>query len=97
MVSGRKLADMPPHQAVMDLRVLVQQMQTDAFEWPTLHFITERRSINLVKEAKQAAAPARGLQPPTAPPAAAALQACAAQVEDDGPPPLEDDGPPPLE
>ena len=64
----------------MDLRVLVNQMQTDAFAWHTLDFKTSRRSIQLVKEAKEAAAQAR--RPEGVPSAAAA---------EDEPPPLEAD------
>ena len=62
----------------MDLRVLVNQMQTDAFAWHTLDFKTSRRSIQLVKEAKEAAAQAR--RPEGVPSAA-----------EDEPPPLEAD------
>ena len=76
----------------MDLRVLVAQMQTDAFAWETLHFITERKSVGLVKEAKQAAAHARGRSDRAAQPsqsAAASAGAGAAAAADDEPPPLE--------
>ena len=73
---------------MMDLRVLVNQMQTDAFAWHTLDFKTSRRSIQLVKEAKEAAAQAR--RPEGAPSAAAAAAAVAPAAEDE-PPPLEAD------
>jgi len=94
VVSGRKLAELPQQQAVMDLRVLVAQMQTDAFAWETLHFITERKSVGLVKEAKEAkeaAAAARSGRPgPAAQPTQAAAAASAGAGDaDDEPPPLE--------
>ena len=91
LMSGRKLSDMPEQQAVMDLRVLVAQMQTDAFAWESLHFITSRKAISQVKDAKRAAVRAR------APGAALPGVAEGGGAEEDGPPPLEaDDEPPPL-
>ena len=90
VVSGRKLGDLPPQQAVMDLRVLVAQMQTNAFAWEDLHFIAERKSVNLVREAKAAAAHARGGSDGAAAQASQAAAApAAAGAVDDEPPPLE--------
>jgi len=90
VVSGRKLCDLP-QQAVMDLRVLVAQMQTDAFAWGTLDFKAARRSVRLVAEAKAAAPQARGLAAgPAATPAASGNA-------DDEPPPLEHNDRPEVE
>ena len=98
VVSGRKLADLP-QTAVMDLRVLVAQMQTDAFSWRKLEFVTARRCIQLVKEAKAAAPQARGQVGPEAAAAAAAATAGAGDGGNSGdtPPPLEGDRPAALE
>ena len=100
VTSGRKIQAMPENLSVMDLGVLVCQMQTDAFAWSTCHFVCERRSVQLVKESKSAAAEALALpqwQPEGGP----------AGGEDDPPPldapsaapsrPEDDDAPPPLE
>lgn len=92
VVSGRKLSELPAQQAVMDLRVLVEQMQTDKFAWNTLHFLTARNSVKLVKEAREQAGLSRGVWS-----GKASTGAAKAAPEADPPPPLEgDDGPPPL-
>ena len=96
VTSGRKLADIPKNMAVLDLGVLLTQMQADGvFDWSTVQFLCERKSVQLVQEARAAAA--------KLPAAVAAASAAAAsssshksgeaaagtEQADDAPPPLE--------
>ena len=50
--SGRTKESVPANLAVMDLRVLVAQMQTDVFAWRTLTFVASADAVALVHEAK---------------------------------------------
>ena len=104
VTSGRKLSEMPENIAVMDLGVLVAQMQTDAFNWPTVHVVCERRSVSLVRESKEMAASVEALGLAEA---RAAPSPARSSSSDEGwvnvappeaPPPLtqDDDAPPPL-
>ena len=47
---GRPKETVPEQLAVVELRVLVAQMQTDAFAWSTLEFVVSQRAIALAKE-----------------------------------------------
>ena len=107
VVSGRKIGDIPANLTVMDLGVLVCQMQTDVYAWSTLQFICERKSLQLVKEAREKRVEAsrgegfaQGLVDPPAAERAPGLSQAAPPLmpatADEAPPPLEDE-PPPLE
>jgi len=102
VTSGRKIAALPQNLTVMDLGVLVCQMQTDATDWTTLHFVHERKAVNLVHESKAAAAAAAPPPPPASddPTKSFAPAAGARAPSLSAPPPLptdDDDAPPPLE
>ena len=107
VVSGRKIGDIPANLTVMDRGVLVCQMQTDVYAWSTLQFICERKSLQLVKEARekrveasQGEGFAHGVVDPPAAERAPGLSQAAPPLmpatADEAPPPLEDE-PPPLE
>ncbi|KAL1525129.1 hypothetical protein AB1Y20_020001 [Prymnesium parvum] len=75
--SGRSKETVPANLSVIDLRVLVAQMQTDAFSWRTLTFVGSADSVALVHEAKELSRKVMERQ----------------AHESDMPPPLEDDSP----
>ena len=89
VLSGRPKEAVPENLSVMDLRVLVHQMQTDAFAWSTVQFVGSPGAVALVREAKAAAAEVARHR-------AAALEPLAAAPDADAPPPLAEDEPPPL-
>lgn len=89
VVSGRPRETVPEHLSIMDLRVLVHQMQTDAFAWSTIHFVGSPKSVALVQKAKAEAALVKRIL--------AGEVSLAGLLDADAPPPLTDDEPPPLE
>ena len=93
----------------MDLGVLVCQMQqADTYAWSTLHFICERRAVQLVKESRDGAAEALALPQWQAEAPGVERSANGGMGGGDEPPPLDppasessrpdnpDDEPPPL-
>lgn len=48
--SGRKKEDLPDDISVMDIRMLVQQMQTDDNPWKIFHFVGSIESVKLAAE-----------------------------------------------
>lgn len=55
IAAGHSREDVPENLTVMDLRVLVAQMQTDAFAWEIVEFVGSEDAAALVQEAKQMA------------------------------------------
>jgi hypothetical protein len=51
--TGRSAESLPQSVAVLDLRVLVAQMQTDAFRWSLVQFIVGDAALALAQRAKQ--------------------------------------------
>lgn len=100
ITSGRSRESVPPNLAVIDLRVLVSQMQTDAFAWSTVAFVGSPRSVELVREAKTSSALLTGHgQPGGAPMPPVAPMPSSSSNADEPPPLLSDDhgeSPPPL-
>ena len=110
VASGRSRETVPAQLAVIELRVLVAQMQTDAFAWSTVVFVGSPRAADLVREAKVAAAViarrrelaaakagATGAPPPLVQPAPAQAGVGGAGSGEEPPPLISDDDPPPLE
>lgn len=95
VASGRSRESVPQNLAVIELRVLVAQMQTDSFAWSTVEFVGSPKAAALVREAKTAAigvatrkAGELGLLPAHDPAVQAAASGGAAP-EADEPPPLQ--------
>ena len=64
VVSGRKLTELPQNLTVLDLGVVVHQMmQPGIFDWKTVHFVSERKAVQLVQESHASANGARATQP----------------------------------
>jgi hypothetical protein len=89
VASGRRREDVPTNLAVMELRVLVAQMQTDAFAWSTVQVVGSPRAAALTRKAKVAAAVVASQQLPGSTSAAASTAAVAGDADGDDPPPLQ--------
>ena len=50
--AGRSIASIPDSVTVVDLRVFVNQMQTDTFKWDIVNFVASQRAVDMVREAK---------------------------------------------
>jgi len=50
--AGKSKESIPSEITVMDLRVLVNQMQQDVFDWSTVHLIASQQAVELVQQAK---------------------------------------------
>jgi len=48
--AGGNEEDIPENLAVMDLRMLVKEMQTDASPWQLIHFVVSPESVKLAEE-----------------------------------------------
>jgi len=56
--SGRKKEEMPDEIAMMDLRILVAQMETDTNPWRIVQFVSSPQAYELVRELQGGAAAA---------------------------------------
>uniref|UniRef100_A0A7S0NWM0 Uncharacterized protein n=1 Tax=Calcidiscus leptoporus TaxID=127549 RepID=A0A7S0NWM0_9EUKA len=90
--SGRSKESLPANLAVIELKVFVAQMQTDAFAWSSVAFVGSPRSVALVRQSKLASARAAGKGGPPPTHASTASAGAGGDVpagdDDDEPPPL---------
>lgn len=97
VTSGRKLADIPSELAVMDLGLVVHQMMhSETFAWSTVHFVTERKAVQLVTEARASAGAARTAAPNPSNGSAGGGSTAEGSSSEPPPPLLADEAPPPL-
>ena len=64
VAAGRPKESIPENVTVMELRLLVAQMQTAAFDWSIVHFIAPEASMRIVQAAQETAAKADPLDEP---------------------------------
>lgn len=64
VAAGRSKETMPETVTVVDLRVLVERMMTDAFDWSKVQLIASESAIELAQGAKQVSTNADPLDEP---------------------------------